>query len=141
MDRRKLLQWSGAASALGAATALPERAAAAPASSSTSALGLDAAQMGVRPGSPDDQSAAMQRAIDRAAAARVPLALPPGVYRVAALKLPAGAQVIGMRGATRLVYGGGAWAPNMPTRFSSPAPPSKAPSLRAPRPRARGYRS
>jgi uncharacterized secreted repeat protein (TIGR03808 family) len=108
MDRRKLLQWSGAASALGAATALPERAAAAPASSSTSALGLDAAQMGVRPGSQDDQSAPLQRAIDRAAAARVPLALPPGVYRVAALKLPAGAQVIGMRGATRLVYGGGA---------------------------------
>jgi hypothetical protein len=56
MDRRKLLQWSGAASALGAATALPERAAAAPASSSTSALGLDAAQMGVRPVSPDDHA-------------------------------------------------------------------------------------
>ena len=79
MDRRKLLWWSGAASALGAATALPERAAAAAASASVSALGLDAAQMGVRPGSPDDQTASLQRAIDRAAQARVPLALPPGV--------------------------------------------------------------
>src|SRR5260370_12461614 len=111
MDRRKLLQWSGAASALGAATALPERATAAPASTSASAsasaLGLDAGQMGVRAGSPDDQSAALQRAIDRAAAARVPLVLPPGVYRAGALKLPAGAQLVGMRGATRLVYGGG----------------------------------
>src|ERR1700680_3817797 len=85
MDRRKLLQWSGAASALGAATALPERAAAAPGPALPSAL---------------------QRAIDRAAAARVPLVLPPGVYRVGALKLPAGAQLIGMRGATRLVYSG-----------------------------------
>jgi uncharacterized secreted repeat protein (TIGR03808 family) len=105
MDRRKLLQWSGAASALGATAAMPERTAAAPASAS--ALGLDAAQMGVRAGSADDQSAALQRAIDRAAAARVPLVLPPGVYRTAALKLPVGAQLVGMRGATRLVYGGG----------------------------------
>ena len=109
MDRRKLLQWSGAVSALGATAAMPERTAAAPASvsASASALGLDAAQMGVRAGSADDQSAALQRAIDRAAAARVPLVLPPGVYRAGALKLPAGAQLIGMRGATRLVYGGG----------------------------------
>ena len=45
-----------------------------------SSFGLDAAQMGVRAGSPDDQSASLQRAIDRAAADRVPLALPPGVY-------------------------------------------------------------
>jgi uncharacterized secreted repeat protein (TIGR03808 family) len=111
MDRRKLLQWSGAASALGAAAAIPERAAAAPASATASAtisaLGLDAAQMGVRAGSADDQSVALQRAIDRAAAARVPLVLPPGVYRAGALKLPAGTQLVGMRGATRLVYGGG----------------------------------
>ena len=109
MDRRKLLQWSGAASALGATAAMPERTTAAPASvsASASALVLDAAQMGVRAGSADDQSAALQRAIDRAAAARVPLVLPPGVYRAGALKLPAGAQLIGMRGATRLVYGGG----------------------------------
>jgi len=45
MDRRKLLQWSGAVSALGATAAMPERTAAAPASvsASASALGLDAA--------------------------------------------------------------------------------------------------
>jgi uncharacterized secreted repeat protein (TIGR03808 family) len=107
MDRRKLLQWSGAASALGAATALPERSAAAPASTTASALGLDVTQMGVRPGSADDQTAALQRAIERSAAARAPLVLPPGIYRAGALKLPAGAQLIGIRGATRLVYGGG----------------------------------
>jgi uncharacterized secreted repeat protein (TIGR03808 family) len=37
----------------------------------------------------------------------VPLALPPGVYRVGGLRLPSGAQLIGVRGATRLVFAGG----------------------------------
>ena len=59
--------------------------------------------MGVRPGSPDDQSASLQRAIDRTAQTRVPLALPPGVYRVGGLRLPSGAKLIGVRGATRLL--------------------------------------
>ena len=54
-------------------------------------------------GSPDDQSRALQGAIDQAAYARVPLALGPCVYRAGDLKLPAGAQLIGVRGATRLM--------------------------------------
>ena len=53
----------------------------------TSALGRDATQYGVRPGSPDDQTRALQRAIDEAARAQVPLALPPGVYRTGMLRL------------------------------------------------------
>jgi len=100
-QRRKLLKWSGAASALGAA-AFPGAAGAAP----VSALGLDAAHMGVRAGSPDDQSASLQRAIERAAQARVPLGLPPGVYRVGGLRLPSGAALVGIRGVTRLVLTG-----------------------------------
>ena len=44
----------------------------------TSTLGRDATQYGVRPNSPDDQTRALQRAIDEAARAQVPLALPPG---------------------------------------------------------------
>jgi uncharacterized secreted repeat protein (TIGR03808 family) len=105
MDRRRLLRWSGAASAFGAASAaLPQRAAAA---TTASALGLDATQMGVRAGSAEDQTGALQRAIERAAAARVPLVLPPGTYRTGALKLPAGAALVGIPGATRLVYSGG----------------------------------
>ncbi len=121
-ERRKLLKWSGAASALGTAAlgnaalgnaAFGSAAHAGPAAAVTStsapasAYGIDAAQMGVRAGSTDDQSAILQRAIDRAAAARVPLALPPGVYRAGALRLPSGAQIIGVRGATRLLFGGG----------------------------------
>jgi len=102
-QRRKLLKLSGAASALGAAAVtLPHEAGAAP----VSALGLDAAQMGVRAGSPDDQSVALQRAIERAAQARVPLALAPGVYRAGGLKLPSGTALVGIRGATILALTG-----------------------------------
>jgi len=68
-----------------------------------SAFGLDAAHFGMRPGAPDDQSGALQRAIDQAAHTRVPLMLAPGVYRAGALTLPAGASLAGVRGATRLI--------------------------------------
>jgi uncharacterized secreted repeat protein (TIGR03808 family) len=74
----------------------------------TSALGRDATQYGVRPGSPDDQTRILQRAIDDAAHAQVPLALPPGIYRTGMLRLQSGTQLIGVRGATRLVFNGGA---------------------------------
>ena len=90
--------------AAGAAALAPTNAAAAPL---LSVLGRDATQYGVRPGSPDDQTRALQRAIDEAAKANMPLALPPGVYRTRALKLPANAQLVGVRGATRLEFGGG----------------------------------
>jgi uncharacterized secreted repeat protein (TIGR03808 family) len=95
-DRRHFLALSAAAVATGIAT--PARAAV-----QLSALGVDATQLGVNPASSEDQSAALQRAIDRAAGARVPLVLPPGVYRAANLKLPPGAALAGMRGATRLM--------------------------------------
>ena len=62
----------------------------------------------MRPGSPDDQTAKLQRAIDDAARAQVPLALPPGVYRTGMLRLQNGAQLVGVRGATKLVFNGGA---------------------------------
>jgi uncharacterized secreted repeat protein (TIGR03808 family) len=68
-----------------------------------SPLGIDASQLGVRPGSPDDQTRVLQRAIDQAARAEVPLALPPGSYRTGELTLPPGARLTGLRGATRLV--------------------------------------
>jgi uncharacterized secreted repeat protein (TIGR03808 family) len=73
----------------------------------TSALGRDASQYGVRPGSPEDQTKILQRAIDEAARAQVPLALPPGVYRTGMLRLQNGTQLVGVRGATKLVFNGG----------------------------------
>src|SRR5205085_10665098 len=65
-------------------------------------------QNGVRPGSPDDQTRNLQRAIDEAARAQVPLALPPGVYRTGMLRLQSGTQLVGVRGATKLSFTGGA---------------------------------
>ena len=103
LNRRHLIGAS-AASVAGVLAVSPE---AARAAQLTSALGRDAAQYGVRPGSPDDQTRALQRAIDEAARAAVPLALPPGVYRTGALNLATGTQLIGVRGATKLVFTGG----------------------------------
>jgi uncharacterized secreted repeat protein (TIGR03808 family) len=73
-----------------------------------SAYGVDATTMGVRPGAADDQTRALQGAIDRAAGARIPLVLPPGAYRAGDLRLPAGARIVGVRGATRLIFSAGA---------------------------------
>jgi uncharacterized secreted repeat protein (TIGR03808 family) len=104
VNRRHLM----GASAAGFASALamsPEPLHAAPL---TSTLGRDATQYGVKPGSPDDQTRALQRAIDEAARAQVPLAIPPGVYRTGMLRLQSGSQLVGIRGATRLVFSGGA---------------------------------
>ena len=92
VNRRTILLGS-----LGAALAAPVKAA------PLSTFGLDAAHFGVRAGAAGDQSGALQRAIDQAAQARVPLMLAPGVYRAGGLTLPAGANLAGIRGATRLI--------------------------------------
>ncbi len=92
LNRRHFIAAAGTA-----ALALP--AAAAP----LSTYGLDAAHFGVRPDTPDDQSGALQRAIDQAAQTRVPLMLAPGIYRAGGLKLAAGSQLCGVRGGTKLI--------------------------------------
>jgi uncharacterized secreted repeat protein (TIGR03808 family) len=102
LNRRHLI---GASAVAGALAMSPDAARAAPL---TSVLGRDATQYGVRPGSPDDQTRALQRAIDEATRAQVPLALPPGIYRTGMLRLSGGTQLIGVRGATKLVFTGGA---------------------------------
>jgi uncharacterized secreted repeat protein (TIGR03808 family) len=104
VNRRHLIGASAAGMA-GALAMSPDAARAAPL---TSALGRDATQYGVRPGSPDDQTRALQRAIDEAARAQAPLALPPGIYRTGLLRLSSGTQLVGVRGATKLVFTGGA---------------------------------
>src|SRR5712671_4007902 len=98
IDRRAFVAGLAAAAAPSLAYAQGARATA-----PVSAFGIDAATLGVRAGSPDDQTPALQRAIEQAAAARAPLALAPGVYRASDLALPAGTQITGIRGATRLV--------------------------------------
>ena len=101
LDRRRMI---GAATlAAGAMVVASDPARSVPL---TSTLGRDAAQSGVRAGSADDQTRILQKAIDDAARAGMPLALQPGVYRCGPLKMPKGAQLIGTRGATTLVFAG-----------------------------------
>ncbi len=104
IKRRDFLNASAAGIAAGAIVA-PTSVNAAPLPSS---LGRDATHYGVRPNAPDDQTRVLQRAIDEAARAQVPLALPPGTYRTGTLRLPNGAQITGIRGATKLVSTGAA---------------------------------
>ena len=66
VNRRHLIGATAAGAASGFAIS-PDAVRAAPL---TSSLGRDATQYGVRPGSPDDQTRALQRAIDDAARAR-----------------------------------------------------------------------
>ena len=89
INRRHLVGVSAAGIA-GALAVSPDAARAAPL---ISALGRDVTQYGVRPGSPDDQTRNLQRAIDDAARAQAPLALPPGVYRTGMLRLQSGTQL------------------------------------------------
>jgi uncharacterized secreted repeat protein (TIGR03808 family) len=103
VNRRHLI----GASAAGVAGAIAVSTDAARAAPLTSALGRDVTQYGVRPGSPDDQTKNLQRAIDEAARAQVPLALPPGVYRTGMLRLQSGSQLVGVRGATKFLFTGG----------------------------------
>ncbi|MEH2483789.1 putative secreted repeat protein (TIGR03808 family) [Nitrobacteraceae bacterium AZCC 2146] len=105
VNRRHLLNVSAAGLAAGTVAVASDAARAAPL---TSTLGRDVTQYGVRPNSPDDQTRALQRAIDDAARAQMPLALPPGIYRTSLLRLSSGTQLIGVRGATTLIFSGGA---------------------------------
>ena len=100
LDRRYFLGASAAAGAWSTAEA-----AGTPTTGTVpvSGLGVEAIHLGVRFNGPEDQSEALQRAIDRTAGARLPLILAPGVYRARNLNLPTGARLVGVPGATRIV--------------------------------------
>ena len=103
LNRRRLIAVSALTGAVPGVATLATPAAAAP----LTTFGIYATQLGVRAGGGADQTAMLQSAIDKAAGARVPLMLGPGDYRAAGLKLPSYAQIVGVRGATRLVLAAG----------------------------------
>lgn len=103
LDRRQFFRLSALTTAV-PSVALATSASAAP----MSTLGIDAVQLGVRAGGTVEQTDVLQNAIDQTAGARVPLVLGPGEYRTGELKLPTGAQIVGVRGATKFVFEGGA---------------------------------
>ena len=94
ISRRHLLTGSAAATAVFATPLC---------ATLTLAQGLNAEQFGVQANAPEDQSPALQRAIDEAARAHRPLWLKPGTYRASNLQLRAGSRLTGVRGGTRLV--------------------------------------
>ncbi len=105
IDRRSLFAAFAASAGAGAAT--PVLARDAGDVPPTARAEIDAGALGVRANAAEDQSAALQHAIERAAAAGAVLRLPPGIYRVGALQLPSHAALAGVAGATRLVMTGG----------------------------------
>ena len=103
LDRRHFLAATTATGAFSATEAIAAPTSASSGSVPISGLGVDAFHLGVRTASSDDQTEVLQRAIDRAAGARLPLIIAPGVYRARGLVLPTGARLIGVPGATRVV--------------------------------------
>jgi uncharacterized secreted repeat protein (TIGR03808 family) len=106
IDRRHFIGATAATGATSAFSATDAIATPAPATANTvpvSGLGVEAIHLGVRFNGSEDQTEALQRAIDRTARARLPLILAPGVYRARGLVLPTGARLVGVPGATRIV--------------------------------------
>ncbi|TGU92060.1 TIGR03808 family TAT-translocated repetitive protein [Mesorhizobium sp. M00.F.Ca.ET.151.01.1.1] len=67
---------------------------------------INAAELGVQPGTFDDQSKAFAKLLRDANGRDMPVFLPPGTYVVSNLSLPGRVRLSGVPGATRIVYGG-----------------------------------
>lgn len=67
---------------------------------------IDAAELGVRASTHDDQSKAFAAMLRTASDTDTPIFLPAGVYVVSNLTLPRRVRLSGVPGATRIVYGG-----------------------------------
>ncbi|PWJ92791.1 putative secreted repeat protein (TIGR03808 family) [Mesorhizobium loti] len=67
---------------------------------------INATELGVQPGTFDDQSKAFAKLLRDANDRDMPVFLPPGTYVVSNLSLPGRVRLSGVPGATRIVYGG-----------------------------------
>ena len=67
---------------------------------------LDATHFGVRPDTADDQSKAIQSLLDQASRDNKPIFFPSGNYVVSNIDLPSRTRMVGIPGASRLIYGG-----------------------------------
>jgi uncharacterized secreted repeat protein (TIGR03808 family) len=107
VNRRRLFAaFAGAAGAATAASPAPARDAQQPRPLAHSVI--DSAALGLRPNAAEDQTKALQQAIDHAAAARVVLQLAGGRYRAGELRLPSHAAIAGVAGATHITLSAGA---------------------------------
>jgi uncharacterized secreted repeat protein (TIGR03808 family) len=107
LDRRRLFAaFAGAAGAVTAAS--PALAGDAHRPRSLPRSVIDSATFGLRPDAAEDQTKALQQAIEHATAAGVVLQLAPGRYRAGELKLPSHAAITGVAGATHIALSSGA---------------------------------
>ncbi|MDN2566380.1 TIGR03808 family TAT-translocated repetitive protein [Aquibium sp. A9E412] len=101
LNRRAFLAGLAGTAAAGPAAALPSGI------ETASIRGtLDAAELGLRPGVYDDQSEAFARILAKAAERDAPVHLPPGDYVVSNIVLPRRLRLVGVPGASRILYGG-----------------------------------
>ena len=103
-DRRKFLTAAGTSIAC---AAVVNSSKAAEINISNLRGGLNASDSGLRPSASDDQSRTLQKALDRAALENKPVFLPPGDYLVSNINLPSNTRLMGVPGASRLIYTGG----------------------------------
>ena len=66
----------------------------------------NANELGLRPATIDDQSRQLQKILDRAGTENKPVFMPPGNYFVSNITLPANTRLMGVPGATKLIYTG-----------------------------------
>lgn len=102
IDRRTVVLAGLGASALAAAAGPRPAEAAGPAEQAFTPV----TAFGVRPDASDDQTSALQKAIDNAATKRTPLFLPAGSYRVTRLELKQDTHISGVHGRSILIHEG-----------------------------------
>ena len=69
--------------------------------------GMDGTSFGLSPRDLDDQSAAFQDMLNAASEREIPVYLPAGNYIISNITLPKNVRIIGVPGATRILYRGG----------------------------------
>lgn len=67
---------------------------------------IDAAEFGFLPDAPDDQSRRFSEILETASRTNQPVQLPPGTFRISNIALPKRVRLVGVPGASRIVYGG-----------------------------------
>jgi uncharacterized secreted repeat protein (TIGR03808 family) len=107
MLSRRLFLTGAATSTLAYAALLPSLAQATSLGDARLRGSLNAVNVGLLPDVRDPQSRVFQEMLARAAELDEPLFLPAGDYRIANVTLPRTVRMIGVKGATRLVYSGG----------------------------------
>lgn len=112
-NRRKFLAALAATPAMAAPLLTPSAANAAGSEAGDTLFSLaelrgtaNANELGLRPGAIDDQSRLFQSILDKAASENKPVFLPPGNYFVSNILLPANTRLMGVPGASRLIYSG-----------------------------------